>query len=79
MADNALTRVISTELGGIQPDRLIDVYLTRFESPQTVRSYRADLIDFFGSNEVDIVLVQGVNFVHVNQYIASLESLGRKA
>jgi site-specific recombinase XerD len=63
----------------VAPDRLIDVYLQRFDRPQTVRSYRSDLVDFFGTDEVDLDMARGVNFVHVNQYIASLEGLGRKA
>lgn len=78
MAEESLTTTISTLPSSVQPDRLVDVYLTRFDSPQTVRSYRSDLIDFFGTDDVDLELVQGVNFVHVNQYIATLEALGRK-
>lgn len=63
----------------VSPDRLIDVYLQRFDRPQTVRSYRSDLVDFFGTDEVDISVAGAVNFVHINQYIASLEGLGRKS
>jgi len=79
MSNESLVRVDSALPSSIPPDRLIDVYLQRFESPETVRSYRSDLVDFFGTDQVDHELVQGVNFVNVNQYIASLEALGRKA
>jgi site-specific recombinase XerD len=63
----------------VDPDRLIDVYLQRYDRPETKRSYRSDLVDFFGTDEVDISLAAGMSFVHINQYIASLEALGRKA
>ncbi len=63
----------------INPDHLVDVYLQRYDRPETVRSYRSDLVDFFGTDEVDIEMAGAVNFVHINQYIASLEALGRKA
>jgi site-specific recombinase XerD len=63
----------------VSPDQLIDVYLQRFDRPETKRSYRSDLVDFFGTDQVDIVTVTAVNFVHINQYIASLEALGRKS
>ena len=79
MPNESLVRVDSALPSSIPPDRLIDVYLQRFDSAQTARSYRSDLVDFFGTDQVDHELVQGVNFVHVNQYIASLEVLGRKA
>ncbi len=79
MSNESLVRVDSALPSSIPPDRLIDVYLQRFDSAQTARSYRSDLVDFFGTDQVDHELVQGVNFVHVNQYIASLEVLGRKA
>jgi len=63
----------------VNPDHLVDVYLQRFDRPETIRSYRSDLVDFFGTDEVDIETARAVNFVHINQYIASLEALGRKA
>ena len=64
---------------GTGPDRLVDVYLQKFSSDQTRRSYRADLIDFFGTDQVDLEMVSSVSFVTINQYVASLEGLGRKA
>jgi len=63
----------------VDPEHLIDVYLQRFDRPETVRSYRSDLVDFFGTDEVNLERATEISFVHINQHIASLESLGRKA
>ncbi len=75
----SLPTISSTLPPSIHSERLIDVYLKRFDRPQTVRSYRSDLVHFFGTDDVTIKEVQEINFVHINQYIASLETDGRKA
>ncbi len=58
---------------------LIDLYLKKFDRVQTMRAYRSDLIDFFTTDDVTLDIVRQVSFVHVNQYIASLQNDGYKA
>jgi len=60
-------------------ERLLETYLLKFDRQATRRAYRSDLVDFFGTEDITLEMVLDISFVHVNQYIASLEAGGAKA
>jgi site-specific recombinase XerD len=63
----------------IQPELdLLTTYLQRYDRAHTVRSYRADLADFFGTELITLDDARAVTFVHVNKYLAALEQDGLK-
>lgn len=79
MSDIQLPTVSRSDaLSRIDPNHLLDVYLQRYDRPNTRRSYRSDLVDFFGTDAVDLDMARSISFVQVNQYIAALEADGRK-
>ena len=53
---------------------LIELYLLRFDRPNTRRAYARDLEAFFGSPIVTLEMAREVTFPHVNAFIADLES-----
>lgn len=57
---------------------LVAVYLQRFDREATRRAYGSDLYDFFGFEHVRLSDARAVSFMHVNQYIAKLDSGGKK-
>lgn len=57
---------------------LVAAYLQRFDREATRRAYRNDLLDFFGSDHVQLADARAVNFLHVNKYIAQLDADGKK-
>jgi len=62
------------------PDvNLLPAYLHRFDRPHTRRAYRADLVQFFGTEFIALDLVRAATFLHVNEHIAQLEASGAKA
>ncbi|MEO0558717.1 MAG: tyrosine-type recombinase/integrase [Bacteroidota bacterium] len=52
---------------------LIELYLLRFDRPNTRRAYERDLESFFGSQVVTLEMAREVTFPHVNAFISSLE------
>lgn len=69
------TRVESYASGDVD---LITAYLQRFDRPATRRGYRIDLTDFFGADTVTLSDARRVSFLHINRYIAQLQSDGYK-
>lgn len=57
---------------------LLSVYLQRYDRENTRKTYRTDLSDFFGYSRITLEMARLVTFVHVNDYLASLESQGYK-
>ncbi|GAB5535264.1 MAG: site-specific integrase [Rubricoccaceae bacterium] len=53
---------------------LIELYLLRFDRPNTRRAYARDLESFFGTPVVTLELAHEVTFPHVNAFIAELET-----
>ena len=64
--------------GSAQRD-LLPIYLQRYDRENTRRTYANDLKDFFGFGEITLDDASQVTFVHVNDYLASLEAQGYKA
>ncbi|HMB91762.1 MAG TPA: tyrosine-type recombinase/integrase [Rhodothermales bacterium] len=69
---------IGTDTSGPEAN-LIPLYLKRYDREHTRTSYEIDLRDFFGTEYVDLSLASQVTFVHVNDYLSSLEAQGYKA
>lgn len=78
MSDHPLQRssVLSPDAGsGIGPDvDLLPLYLLRFESANTKRSYANDLRQFFQSEFITLEMARHVQFVHVNGHLADLSA-----
>lgn len=58
---------------------LLDVYLTRYERAETRRAYENDLVQFFGTDDVQLPLARKATFMHVNRHLRELEQDDRKA
>ena len=56
---------------------LVELYLLRFDRPNTRRAYARDLESFFGTPVVTLEMAREVTFPHVNAFIAELESRSR--
>ena len=56
---------------------LVELYLLRFDRPNTRRAYARDLESFFGTPVVTLEMAREVTFPHVNAFIAELESASR--
>ncbi len=81
MPENLPQRRYDVEVGlhGAPEDLdLLPLYLQRFDRANTREAYRNDLAHFFGTDFVNLDLARRVTFVHVNQYVAGLESEGYK-
>jgi site-specific recombinase XerD len=65
--------------GGAYTPDLIPTYLQRFDREHTRRSYRNDLIQFFGDELVTLDDVRAITFVQVNRYLADRETAGIKS
>ncbi len=81
MPENLPQRRYAVEVGlrGAPEDLdLLPLYLQRFDRANTHEAYRTDLAHFFGTDFVNLDLARRVTFVHVNQYVAGLESEGYK-
>ena len=74
-------RTIPVEIGFSTSEsaNLIPAFLHRFDRAHTRRAYESDLVQFFGTNFVDVDHVRGVSFLHVNQHIADMEVTGAAA
>lgn len=57
---------------------ILQLYLLRFDRDHTRRAYRADLIDFFGTESIQLEAARAVSFVDVNEYIRLGELAGLK-
>ena len=53
---------------------LVELYLLRFDRPNTRRAYAKDLESFFEAPFVTLEMAREVTFPHVNAFIAELES-----
>lgn len=58
---------------------LLSLYMLRFDSENTRRSYSNDLIQFFGSENITLPQAQRVTFVDVNEHLNALSAEGAKA
>ncbi len=67
---NALDRVLEQDL--------LQLFLLKFDRPHTRRAYKNDIVQFFGTDEVETSQVREITFVDVNKHIQELENLGRK-
>lgn len=76
---NGSGQVPSVITDRVPSNDLIPLYLQRFDRESTRTAYRRDLVDFFGTDIVSLTDAQAVTFVHVNSYLAGLESQGYKA
>ena len=56
---------------------LVDLYLLRFDRPNTRRAYARDLESFFGSPVITLEMAREVTFPDVNAFIEALESKGK--
>ena len=59
-------------------DNLLPLYLQRYDRKQTRRAYRNDLVQFFGTAQVDLALAREATFLHVNRHLEELEERGLK-
>jgi len=57
---------------------LLPLYLQRYDRPNTITSYLNDLVDFFGSDYVNLHQAQQITFIQVNDYLAGLQAQGLK-
>jgi site-specific recombinase XerD len=53
---------------------LVPLFLQRFDRENTREAYRNDLFQFFGVHSVTIEQARSVSFLHVNEWLASLEA-----
>lgn len=58
---------------------LLETYLARYDRPQTRRAYRNDLVQFFGTEYVNLDLARRATFLHVNRHLEDMERDGLKA
>lgn len=58
---------------------LIASFLERYDKESTVRTYKTDLLHFFGLSKVDLKTAASVSFSEINKYIIYLEEKGYKA
>lgn len=63
----------------IRDQDLAALYLQRFDRENTIRSYQADIFDFFDSSSISLDMVKEVTFVEVNKYLQRLAEDGYKA
>jgi site-specific recombinase XerD len=69
----------SNHLGAPGERDLLTLYLLRFDRAHTRRSYRSDLVQFFGSETISLEQAAAVSFVDVNDHIRRSELEGLKA
>ena len=82
MSNQLPTRQLHTALevhGAVDNLNLLPLYLKRFDREHTRRCYKNDLSHFFGTDVIDLELARHVTFVHVNDYVAQLQTQGYKA
>lgn len=58
---------------------LLSLFLQRYDREHTRSAYRNDLVDFFGSEHINLALAQRITFLDINAYLAELEAQGYKA
>ena len=85
MSNEKIVRVVrrsDSMLSRIEQRDLFDMYLLRFDRPQTRRAYRNDLEDFaervFLKKTLEPEDVRMVSFVEINTYLEQLEQEGKK-
>ena len=71
------TGLLSAAGSGLDTD-LLPLFLLRYEAPNTRRSYANDLRQFFGSSSITVGMARAVSFVHVNEHLEALATLGAK-
>ncbi len=57
---------------------LLATYLQRYDREQTRRAYRSDLVQFFGTEYVNLDLARRATFLHVNRHLEDMERGGLK-
>ncbi len=57
---------------------LLPLFLLRYDRANTRRSYETDLVRFFGTDTITLIIAQQVTFVEVNAYLKGLEDDGLK-
>jgi len=62
-----------------QDANLTPVFLQRYDREQTRISYRNDLSHFFGTAFITLRMVTRISFLHINEYLTSLERDGYKS
>lgn len=60
-------------------DNLLELFLLRFDRPNTRRGYRNDLVQFFESEHIDLEAARSVTFVDVNAHLEGMQAAGRSA
>jgi site-specific recombinase XerD len=53
---------------------LLPIYLQRYDRERTRRSYRTDLVEFFGTDVIDLELARRATFMHVNRHLEDMEA-----
>ncbi|MFN3597259.1 MAG: tyrosine-type recombinase/integrase [Rubricoccaceae bacterium] len=90
MQEDAATRteiiVRSAEPAGVpapieHPERanLLELFLLRFDRPNTRRGYRNDLVQFFGADDIRTGTARAVTFVDVNAHLEFMRQAGQSA
>lgn len=57
---------------------LLEVYLQRYDREHTRRAYWNDLVQFFGTEDIDLALARRATFMHVNEHLEELSQSGKK-
>ena len=58
---------------------LLPLYLLRFDSQNTRRSYTNDVKQFFGSDVITLRVARTVTFIDVNEHLERMSAVGAKA
>lgn len=74
--ENEIVSKKKSPLGQDTQKNLLDLYLLRFDSPNTRRAYKQDLISFFETKNVYLQDVSSVSFVEVNAFVERMEKSG---
>lgn len=78
-----VSNLIPSNQSGVQRNDLdtdlLPLYLLRFDSENTRRSYANDMTQFFGSDVITLRVARTVTFVHVNEHLELMSAEGAKA
>lgn len=78
-----MSNLVSSIQSGIQRSDLdtdlLPLYLLRFDSENTRRSYTNDVTQFFGSDVITLRVARTVTFVDVNEHLERMSASGAKA
>lgn len=79
----SVSNLVSSIQSGIQRSDLdtdlLPLYLLRFDSENTRRSYTNDVTQFFGSDVITLRVARTVTFVDVNEHLERMSASGAKA